>query len=175
MQLIIAEKPSVAQSIAAVLGVKSRRDGYLEGGGYLVSWCLGHLAGLAPADAYGPAYSKWELAGLPILPGAWKYTLSPEKRGQFDVLAALMAREDVESLVCATDAGREGELIFRQEKRRVALMPTSQAALALHRAASNRRSYAAPGRRASKPARMAASSMLEIHSREKGFWQPASW
>lgn len=113
MQLIIAEKPSVAQSIAAVLGVKSRRDGYLEGGGYLVSWCLGHLAGLAPADAYDPAYSKWELAGLPILPQRWQFTLSPEKRGQFDTLAALMAREDVERLVCATDAGREGELIFR--------------------------------------------------------------
>lgn len=113
MQLIIAEKPSVAQSIAAVLGVKSRRDGYLEGGGYLISWCLGHLAGLAPADAYDPAYSKWELAGLPILPSEWKYALSPEKRGQFDTLAALMAREDVERLVCATDAGREGELIFR--------------------------------------------------------------
>ena len=113
MQLIIAEKPSVAQSIAAALGIKGRRDGYLEGDGYLVSWCLGHLAGLAPADAYDPAYSKWELAALPILPGEWKYTLSPEKRSQFDVLSALMARADVESLVCATDAGREGELIFR--------------------------------------------------------------
>ena len=113
MQLVIAEKHSVGQSLAKVLGASARRDGYLEGGGYLVSWCVGHLAGLAPADAYDPRYSKWELAALPIVPQKWQYQVLPDTKKQFDLLKTLMARPDVDSLVCATDAGREGELIFR--------------------------------------------------------------
>ena len=111
--LVIAEKPSVAKSIAAVLGAGNRKDGYLEGGGYLVSWCVGHLVELADASAYGEQYAKWAVSDLPILPEKWKYTVSPATKKQFDTLKQLMGRDDVETLVCATDAGREGELIFR--------------------------------------------------------------
>ena len=113
MKLVIAEKPSVAKSIAAVLGANSRKDGYLEGSGFLVSWCVGHLVELADASAYGENYAKWALADLPILPEHWAYTILPDSRKQFDTLKKLMERPDVASLVCATDAGREGELIFR--------------------------------------------------------------
>ena len=113
MQLVIAEKPSVAQSLSRVLGAAARKDGYLEGGGCLVSWCVGHLVELAPADSYDPKYSKWAYADLPIVPQEWKYQVLPDTKKQFDVLAALMADSRVEEIVCATDAGREGELIFR--------------------------------------------------------------
>ena len=113
MKLVIAEKPSVAKSIAAVLGANSRKDGYLEGSGFLVSWCVGHLVELADASSYGENYAKWALADLPILPEHWAYTILPDSRKQFDTLKKLMERPDVASLVCATDAGREGELIFR--------------------------------------------------------------
>ncbi len=113
MQLVIAEKPSVAQSLAAVLGAKERKQGYLEGNGHLISWCVGHLIGLAAADAYDARYSKWCYEDLPIIPKEWKYSIAPDKKEQYEVLASLMNRPDVESLVCATDAGREGELIFR--------------------------------------------------------------
>ena len=113
MQLVIAEKPSVAQSLAAVLGAKKRGQGYLEGNGYLVSWCVGHLVGLAAADAYDPKYSKWCYEDLPIIPEKWKYAVAPDKKEQYEALVSLMNRPDVSSLVCATDAGREGELIFR--------------------------------------------------------------
>lgn len=113
MKLIIAEKPSVAQSIAAVLGATERKDSYIQGGGYIVSWCIGHLVGLAPAHDYDERYKKWQQADLPILPQEWKYNVSPDKRKQFTILRELMNRSDVDSLVCATDAGREGELIFR--------------------------------------------------------------
>lgn len=111
--LVIAEKPSVAQAIAKVIGATKRKDGYLEGEQYLVSWCVGHLAGLSPADAYNPEYSKWKREDLPILPQTWRYQISPNTKKQFDTLAALMKREDVSELIEATDAGREGELIFR--------------------------------------------------------------
>lgn len=111
--LVIAEKPSVAKSIATVLGAGNRKDGYLEGGGYLVSWCVGHLVELADASAYGEQYAKWAVSDLPILPEKWKYTVSPGTKKQFDLLKQLMSRNDVEKLVCACDAGREGELIFR--------------------------------------------------------------
>ena len=113
MRLVIAEKPSVAQSLAAVLGARQRREGYLEGGGWLVSWCVGHLAELADAAAYDPAYAKWRKEDLPILPEHWKFTISPDKRDQFDTLRTLLRREDVAEVVNACDAGREGELIFR--------------------------------------------------------------
>lgn len=113
MQLIIAEKPSVAQSIAAVMGATEKHDGYIQGSGYIVSWCIGHLVGLAPAHDYDERYSKWRQEDLPILPGEWQYTVAADKKKQFATLRELMNRADVESLVCATDAGREGELIFR--------------------------------------------------------------
>lgn len=113
MKLVIAEKPSVAQSLAAVLGAKERGQGYLQGNGYVVSWCVGHLIGLVAADAYDARYSKWCYEDLPIIPEKWKYTVAPDKKDQYEVLVSLINRPDVESLVCATDAGREGELIFR--------------------------------------------------------------
>ena len=113
MRLVIAEKPSVAKALSAVLGAATRRDGYLEGNGWLVGWCLGHLAGLADADAYNPNYAKWRYDDLPILPETWRFTIAKDKRDQFDVLRTLLRREDVTEVVNACDAGREGELIFR--------------------------------------------------------------
>ena len=113
MKLVLAEKPSVAQSISRVLGVSRRCDGYLEGGEYIVSWCVGHLVELSPPEVYNEAYAKWRLEDLPILPEHWQYQVSDSTKKQFRILKELMNREDVESLVCATDAGREGELIFR--------------------------------------------------------------
>ena len=113
MRLVIAEKPSVAQSIAAVLGAKSRHDGYLEGSGYVVSWCFGHLAELADAAVYNADDAKWTLAALPIIPTSFRFIVRSEKQKQFDILRELMRREDVAEVVNACDAGREGELIFR--------------------------------------------------------------
>ena len=111
--LVIAEKPSVAQTIAAALGVKNKKDGYLEGGGYLISWCVGHLVQLSEAAAYGEQYRKWSYESLPILPEKWQYTVSKDKETQFSILKELMHRADVSEVVNACDAGREGELIFR--------------------------------------------------------------
>ena len=111
--LVVTEKPSVAMSIAAVLDVKSRKDGYMEGGSWLISWCVGHLAGLANADTYDPKYAKWRREDLPILPDSWRFTIGKDKQGQFDTLRTLLRREDVSEVVNACDAGREGELIFR--------------------------------------------------------------
>ena len=112
-RLVIAEKPSVAAGIAAALGVKEKKDGYIEGGGYLISWCVGHLVELAEAAAYGEQYKKWSYESLPILPGEWQYTVSADKEKQFATLKGLMHRADVSEVVNACDAGREGELIFR--------------------------------------------------------------
>ena len=112
-RLVVSEKPSVAMAYAKVLGVTNRKDGYLEGNGYLVSWCVGHLVELAPPSAYGEQYVKWSIADLPILPQKWQYLVSASTKKQFGVLKDLMNRTDVDSIVCATDAGREGELIFR--------------------------------------------------------------
>ena len=112
-RLVIAEKPSVAASIAAALGVKEKKDGYIEGGGYLISWCVGHLVELAEAAAYGEKYKKWSYESLPILPGEWQYTVAADKEKQFKTLKELMHRTDVSEVVNACDAGREGELIFR--------------------------------------------------------------
>ena len=112
-RLVVSEKPSVAMAYAKVLGVTNRKDGYLEGNGYLVSWCVGHLVELAPPNTYGEQYVKWSIADLPILPQKWQYLVSASTKKQFGVLKDLMNRTDVDSIVCATDAGREGELIFR--------------------------------------------------------------
>ena len=113
MKLVIAEKPSVAQSLARVIGATKRQDGYLEGNGYLVSWCIGHLVELSEPETYDERYSKWRLEDLPILPERFLYEVSAGTSKQYKILKGLMERPDVESLVCATDAGREGELIFR--------------------------------------------------------------
>ena len=112
-KLVIAEKPSVAQSIAKVIGADKREDGYLEGNGYIVSWCVGHLVELAPPESYDEKYEKWRYEDLPILPDSWSYQTADATRKQFGILKNLMKRDDVVSLVEATDAGREGELIFR--------------------------------------------------------------
>ncbi|MFA5659715.1 MAG: DNA topoisomerase, partial [Oscillospiraceae bacterium] len=111
--LVIAEKPSVAQSIAKALGVFDRKDGYIEGNGYVVSWCIGHLVALADADIYDEKYKKWSLDTLPIIPSEWQYIVSADKNKQFNILKKLMNSKDIDEIVCATDAGREGELIFR--------------------------------------------------------------
>lgn len=115
--LVIAEKPSVAQSIARVLGAAGRQDGYLEGNGYLVSWCVGHLVELAEPESYDEKYQKWRKEDLPIAPGDkgmdWKYQVADATKKQYQILAGLMKRDDVDVVTNACDAGREGELIFR--------------------------------------------------------------
>ena len=101
-RLVVSEKPSVAMAYAKVLGVTNRKDGYLEGGGYLVSWCIGHLVELAPPNIYDEKYVKWSIADLPILPQQWQYLVSASTKKQFGVLKDLMNRPDVDSIVCAT-------------------------------------------------------------------------
>ena len=103
--LVVAEKPSVAMSYAKVLGATSRQDGYLEGNGYLVSWCVGHLVELAPPNVYDAKYVKWSIADLPILPQKWQYLVSASTKKQFGILQKLMHCPDVDSVICATDAG----------------------------------------------------------------------
>ena len=135
-RLVIAEKPSVAMCIAQVLGAAARKEGHMEGRGspvatskclwhleapteptgetgWLVSWCVGHLAGLAEPAVYNPDYDKWRREDLPILPESWRFTIGKDKREQFDILRTLLRREDVSEVINACDAGREGELIFR--------------------------------------------------------------
>ncbi len=113
MQLVIAEKPSVAKSIADVLGALDRQDGYFEGGGYLVSWCVGHLIELAEPESYGEQWKKWTYESLPVNPEHWQYEIKEDTRDQYNVLYGLLHDSRVDEVVCATDAGREGELIFR--------------------------------------------------------------
>ena len=113
MKLIIAEKPSVALSIAKVVGAKSRKDGYAEGNGYVVSWCVGHLIQMASPDKYDDKYAKWNLKDLPILPKEFKYEVSKNTRKQYGVLKKLLHLKEVDTVINACDAGREGELIFR--------------------------------------------------------------
>ena len=112
-RLALAEKPSVAQAIAKVLGATKRCDGYLEGNGWLVSWCVGHLVGLAEPESYDEKYSKWRYEDLPIFPEKWRYEVSPGTRKQFAIVKQLMLRDDVDSWALCTDSGREGELIGR--------------------------------------------------------------
>ena len=106
MKLVIAEKPSVAQSLAAVIGATARKDGYLEGNGWRVSWCVGHLAGLADADVYNPDYAKWRYDDLPILPEHWQMVVGKDKKKQFAVLKQLMNAPDVTEVVNACDTLR---------------------------------------------------------------------
>jgi len=111
--LVIAEKPSVARSIAAAIGGLESRDGYMEGNGYIVSWCIGHLVELAQPDAYSDAWKKWSYESLPMIPEEWQTEVKSDTAAQYKVLKGLMNDAGVDSVVCATDAGREGELIFR--------------------------------------------------------------
>ena len=113
VQLVIAEKPSVARSIAAVIGAAEKQNGYWQGGGYLVSWCIGHLVSFAEAGQYDEKYCKWRYEDLPILPQPWQFIVPDEKKQQFEIVRSLLNRPDVDSVTAATDAGREGELIFR--------------------------------------------------------------
>ena len=113
MQLVITEKPSVARSISEVIGATEISDGYMEGNGYIVSWCVGHLVELAQPESYGEQWKKWTYESLPVNPEKWQYEVKPDTKAQYDVLCQLMHRKDVTATICATDAGREGELIFR--------------------------------------------------------------
>lgn len=112
MKLVISEKPSVAKSIADVIGATEKNDGYYEGNGYIVSWCLGHLIELAQPQEYNAVYERWSYETLPIIPDEWKYNVKSDTSAQYKILRELMHRDDIETIVCATDAGREGELIF---------------------------------------------------------------
>jgi DNA topoisomerase-3 len=112
-ELVICEKPSQATSVASVLGANRREGGFISGGGYLVSWCYGHLVELAQPAAYGECYKRWDITALPIVPATWRYEAAPDKKKQLEVLRFLMGRDDVTSVINACDAGREGELIFR--------------------------------------------------------------
>ena len=114
MKLVIAEKPSVARDIAKVLGVRGRKDGYLESDRYILSWCIGHLVNIAEPKEQDPAWEKWDIATLPMLPAKFKLSVLSATKKQFNILKKLMNSKEVEEIVCATDAGREGELIFRR-------------------------------------------------------------
>ena len=113
MQLIICEKPSVGMTISSALGIETKKDGYMEGTDFLVSWCIGHLAELSEPACYGKCYEKWSLEALPVLPETWKLTVSKDKEKQFSILKKLLFRKDVTEVINSCDAGREGELIFR--------------------------------------------------------------
>ena len=112
LYLVIAEKPSVAHSIGEVLGATEKKSGYLAGTGCLVTWCIGHLVELAQPHVYDERYAKWKWDDLPILPEEWRYNISLHTRKQFDIIRKLMNEPQVDTIVCATDAGREGELFF---------------------------------------------------------------
>ena len=113
MQLVVTEKPSVAQAISKVIGATQKKDGYMEGNGFLVSWCVGHLVELAQPEAYSEAWKKWNYESLPMIPKQWQHEVKKETEVQYKILKGLMHDTRVDSVVCATDAGREGELIFR--------------------------------------------------------------
>ncbi|EJU20981.1 DNA topoisomerase 3 [Mogibacterium sp. CM50] len=113
MKLVIAEKPSVAISIAKVIGANKKKDGYYEGNGYSVSWCVGHLIQMANPDVYDEKYAKWNMADLPIIPSDYKYEVAKATKKQFNILKKLMNNKEIDMIINACDAGREGESIFR--------------------------------------------------------------
>lgn len=113
MKVVVAEKPSVARSIAGVIGANVSKDGYIEGNGYIVTWCYGHLVELAYPEEYNEQWKQWKLESLPMFPTCWKYNVKKDVIKQYKLLKELFSRSDVTAIVCATDAGREGELIFR--------------------------------------------------------------
>ena len=113
MKLVIAEQAPAGERFGAVLGASEKKDGYLEGNGWLVSWCMGHLADFLSPEGYDPKYADWRREDLPILPEEWKYEILEDCREQFTVLRELLLRDDVSEAVNACDCGREGELVFR--------------------------------------------------------------
>ncbi len=113
MKLVITEKPSVAQAVSAVIGADERKDGYMEGNGYIVSWCVGHLVELAQPESYCDAWKKWNYESLPMIPDKWQHEVKKETAAQYKVLKNLMHDDRIDTVIAATDAGREGELIFR--------------------------------------------------------------
>ena len=121
MKLIIAEKPSVANSIAKVVGAKTRKDGYIDGNDYIISWCVGHLVQMVSPDKYDEKYAKWKLENLPIIPKTYLYEVSKYTKKQFNVLKKLLSDKRVDEVINACDAGREGELIFRLVYKQVYL------------------------------------------------------
>src|SRR5690349_424992 len=110
---VIAEKPSVARDLARVLGARDRGEGFLSGPGYVVTWAIGHLVALAEPHEINPEWKRWRWDALPLLPGRWPLKVLEKTRAQFDAVRAILGRTDVDRVICATDAGREGELIFR--------------------------------------------------------------
>ena len=113
MQLVIAEKQSVGVALAKALGATDKKDGYIEGNGYIVSWCVGHLVSLANADMYDEKFKKWDIVDHPIMPEEWQFVIAEDKNKQFGILCQLMEDNRVTEVVNTCDAGREGELIFR--------------------------------------------------------------
>ena len=114
MILIIGEKPSVSRALSSVVGADKAQKGYIEGNGYIVSWCLGHLVGLKFPNDYGNGWEKkWSFSQLPMIPEQWRFTVTESTKAQFNLLKKLMGRSDVTEIICATDADREGECIFR--------------------------------------------------------------
>lgn len=113
MELFIAEKPSVGKAIAAAIGATESKNGYMEGHGFMVTWCLGHLVELAMPEDYNKGFATWRYKDLPIIPDKWKYNVSADGAKQFNIVCTLMNDDKVNGIICATDAGREGELIFR--------------------------------------------------------------
>ena len=113
MKLVIAEKPSVGKSIAQVLGAKEKNNGYIKGNGYIVSWCVGHLVSLANPDLYNEKYKKWNIDDLPIIPDEFILVVNESTKEQYSILKNLMNSNEISEIICATDSGREGELIFR--------------------------------------------------------------
>ena len=111
-RLVVAEKPSVGVAIAKVLGSTNKQDGYYEGNGYFVTWCVGHLVELATAEKYNEKYAKWEYSHLPIIPDTFEFNVSKGKEKQINFIGSLMKKSEVDEIICATDAGREGQLIF---------------------------------------------------------------
>ena len=112
--LVIGEKPSVSRELAKVLGAEKKKNGYMEGSGYIVSWCFGHLVGLKFPDAYSEDWAaRWSFAQLPMIPKEWKFQISESSKQQFKILKDLMTSSEVTEIICATDADREGECIFR--------------------------------------------------------------
>ncbi len=113
MRLVVTEKPGVAQAISHVVGADSRKDGYIEGNGYIVSWCLGHLVELAAPESYSESWKKWTYESLPMIPEKWRHEVKKDTAAQYKVLKRLMHDDRIDTIIAATDAGREGELIFR--------------------------------------------------------------
>ncbi len=116
-RLVIAEKPSVGRAVSAVVGADKTQKGYIEGGGYIVSWCVGHLVGLKYPNDYGNGWEeRWSFSQLPMLPEKWQFTVTDSTRAQYNLLKSLMFRDDVTEIICATDADREGECIVRPDR-----------------------------------------------------------